>query len=125
MVEAGNDSQDDRRQHPRHHLALPWPAAAEINGRKIDADIIDISKMGAKFRCKDLSIQTDFVPGKVTSWSIIMPSGSTVSARTSARWLHRFPEGYILGANFADQSSSQIVEELRRLNHPQTTEQTA
>jgi hypothetical protein len=115
MAEPVNDPYADRRQHPRHPLALPWPAKGDINGKNVDADIIDISIMGAKFRLKDLSIQSGFEPGNKTIWNIKLPSGSEVSTETMARWIHRFPEGFILGANFTNSTKDKVIEELHRL----------
>ncbi len=113
---------DDRRQHPRHPLVLPWPAKGDFNGQIVEADIIDISRMGAKFRVKDPSVQTNFTPGNKTNWTVKLPSGSEVVTETLSRWIHRFPEGYILGANFTNQVNNQIVDELQRLKHPESPE---
>jgi len=107
----------DRRVHSRHALSLPWPAQADFNGRRLAADIVDISKMGAKFRLKEQSVQDDFVPGNTSVWFIRLPSGREVAAEVAARWIHRFHEGYIMGANFTDRTEHAVIDELLRLHH--------
>ncbi len=114
MAEPTNDPYADRRQHPRHPLALPWPAKGDFKGKNVDADIIDISIMGAKFLLRDFSI-TGFAPGHKIIWNIKLPSGGEVTTETIARWIHRFPEGFILGANFTNSTKDKVVEELHRL----------
>jgi hypothetical protein len=107
----------ERRTSSRHQLSLPWSATTTMNGQDISAEMVDISIHGAKIRLPQLSSQHMLVPGTEMVWNIAMPSGKEVEVNVLSRWVHRFPEGYILGVSFID--NELISSELKILHEAQ------
>lgn len=103
----------ERRKSSRHQLSLPWTVSTVMSGHKVSAEMIDISTMGAKIRLPEFAAHRMLIPGTELVWNIDLPSGREISVSVSSKWVHRYPEGYILGVSFVD--SNLISKELDRL----------
>ena len=106
----------ERRQSLRHKLALPWPACATIHGETINAEMIDVSLDGAKIRLLDFAIHRIMSPGYEADWTVKHPGGNKITFHALVRWLHRFPDGFVLGVYFIDGDNNIFIQEIRQLS---------
>lgn len=99
-METGEDVAMERRETYRTVFRLPRPATIDINGAPCDAEMIDLSENGAKFRCP---VALDGpMPRRDgdTVCSIRLESGAVTRIKGSIRWTMRYPEGVTLGVRF-------------------------
>jgi len=113
-----NSTGSNRRVASRLEVSLPWNAELDHRGTAISAELIDISEGGAKFRSTDFSFETGIQKGHSTDWTVVLPSGGRTRFRAEVRWLHRFPEGHIIGVSFYDSIDPGLLNEIKRLESP-------
>jgi c-di-GMP-binding flagellar brake protein YcgR len=113
-----SSSASDRRVAFRCDVALPWNASIAHEGNNFSAELIDLSEGGAKFRSSDFSFESGIQKGHTVDWSVDLPSGKKTRFRAEVRWLHRFPEGHIIGVRFLDAVSAVLLKELNQVETP-------
>jgi len=108
----------NRRGAPRMDVSPPWTARLDRWGNAISAELIDISEGGAKFRSSDSSIETGIRKGRLTGWTVNLPSGVQSRFRAEIRWFSRLPEGHIIGVHFYDTIDPFLLKEIAQLESP-------
>jgi hypothetical protein len=108
------DGNTERRRADRLSLRIPLAAGAELAGSCFPAELIDLSETGAKFRIPECDTRPDVAKGRETAWIVSLPSGKLTRFKASARWFHRFPEGYMMGVQFLDDVDETMLRELHQ-----------
>jgi hypothetical protein len=106
------DENKEHRREVRIELREPLMASAEVTGTCFPAELIDLSKSGAKFRFPECKTPLEIKQGHETGWTVCLPSGKLKRFKASARWFRRLPNEYVIGVEFLEAIKATLFQEL-------------
>ena len=99
-MKTGGVEKLNRREAMRTLLPLPRSATLDIGSLSLDAEMIDLSETGAKFRFAHPLNRSLLHVDAQTVCSIRLESGAVACIKASVRWTQQYPEGIMLGVRF-------------------------
>jgi hypothetical protein len=92
------------------------PSSVGLDDTCFPAELVDVSKSGARFRFPECEARLAIAPGQEIYPTVWLPSGKLTRFRAATRWFHQGFGGYIMGVKFLDTADPEMAGELQKLS---------